>query len=153
MIRSHPSSSIGSEDEARRKEDQMRRGIGIAVLLLAILAGIAIGVGAYHAGVSHGLAEAASGGRVVRVVGPGYGFFPFGLFLFPLFLFAIFALFRFAWWGRRWGGGYGPGPGHGHDHGPGPWGEGWRRAEDWHRRQHEQDSGDHPPAGGEPASV
>ena len=59
----------------------MRRGIGIAVLLLVILGGIAIGVSAYNAGVTHGLAQAAGGGQVVRVVGPGYGFFPFGLFL------------------------------------------------------------------------
>lgn len=126
----------------------MRRGIGIAVLLLVILAGIAIGVSSYNAGVSHGLAEAANGGQIVRVVGPGYGFFPFGLFLFPLFLIGIFAFFRFAFWGRRWGG-YGPG-----HHGPGPWKEeGPKMAEDWHRRQHEQDSGDHTPAGGEPSSV
>ncbi len=129
----------------------MRRGFGIVVLMLVVLAGIAIGVGAYNAGVSHGLAEAANGGQVVHVVGPGYGFgfFPFGLFLFPLFLFGIFALFRFAFWGRRWGG-YGPG---GADHGHGPWRGGWNQgAEDWHRRQHEPTSGDHTPSGGEPAS-
>ena len=80
----------------------MRRGIGIAVLLLVILGGIAVGVPAYPAGVSHGLAEAATEGQVVRVFGPGYGFFPFGLFLFPLFFFGIFALARLSW-GRRWG--------------------------------------------------
>jgi hypothetical protein len=125
----------------------MRRGIGIAVLLLVILGGIAIGVGAYNAGVSHGLAEAATDGQVVRVVGPGYGFFPFGLFLFPLFFFGIFALARLSW-GRRWGG-----HGHGFSSG-GPWGtEGPKRFEEWHRRQHEQGEGDHTPAGGEPASV
>jgi hypothetical protein len=126
----------------------MRRGIGIAVLLLVILGGIAIGVSAYNAGVSHGLAEAASGGQVVRVVGSGFGFFPFGLFLFPLFFFGIFALARGAFGARRWGG---------HGHGPyggGPWGqEGPKRFEEWHRRQHEQGEGDHTPSGGEPASV
>jgi hypothetical protein len=128
------------------KENEMRRGIGIAVLLLVILGGIAIGVSAYNAGVTHGLAEAATDGQVVRVVGPGYGFFPFGLFLFPLFFFGIFALARFAW-GRGWSG---------HGHGPyarGSWGhETPTRFEEWHRRQHEQGTGDHTPAGGEPAS-
>jgi hypothetical protein len=128
----------------------MRRGFGIAALVLVILAGVAIGVGAYHAGVSHGLAEAATGGQIVRVVGPGYGygFFPFGIFLFPLFFFLVFGLMRAAFWGRRWGG-------HDHPHkGPGPWGEGpGGRFEEMHRRLHEQESGDHTPSGGEPSSV
>ena len=76
------------------------------VLLLVILAGVAIGVGAYHAGVAHGLAESGDrwtggpGGRARRVV----GFFPFGIFLFPLFFFLIFGLLRAAFWGRRWRG-------------------------------------------------
>jgi hypothetical protein len=134
----------------------MRRTWGIAVLLLVVLAGIAIGVGAYHAGVNHGLTQAREGGQVIRVVGPGYGFgfFPFGLFLFPLFIFLIFGLFRAAFWGRRWGG-----PDHGH--------EGWdsdrwskgRGAmfEEWHRRQHGQEpesgGGDRAGPGGEPASL
>jgi hypothetical protein len=127
----------------------MRRGFGIAALVLVILAGVAIGVGAYHAGVAHGLAEAASGGQIVRVVGPGYGygFFPFGIFLFPLFFFLVFGLLRAAFWGRRWGG-------HDHPHkGPGPWGEGSSRFEEMHRRLHEQTAGDHPGSGGEPSSV
>jgi hypothetical protein len=129
----------------------MRRGLGVAALLLVILAGIAVAVGAYHAGVSHGLAEASNAGQVGHVVGPGYGygwgFFPFGLFLFPLFIFAAFALFRGAWWGGHW---------HGHDHphgGSADFGKGPARFEEWHRRQHEQASGDHPSAGGEPSSV
>ena len=125
----------------------MRRGIGIAVLLLVIFGGIAIGVSAYNAGVTHGLAEAARDGQVVRVVGPGNGFFPFGLFLFPLFFFGIFALARFAW-GRGWGGhGYGPSAGRSWGH------DAPTRFEEWHRRQHEQGKGDHTPSGGEPASV
>jgi hypothetical protein len=130
-----------------KEKNEMRRGIGIAVLLLVILGGIAIGVSAYNAGVTHGLAEAAGDGQVVRVVGPGYGFFPFGLFLFPLFFFGIFALARFAW-GRGWGGhGYGSSAGR-------PWGhDAPTRFEEWHRRQHEQGKGDHTPSGGEPASV
>jgi hypothetical protein len=63
----------------------MRRGVGIGVVLLLVLAGIAIGVGAYNAGFSQGLEESGRAGDVVRVIGPGFGFFPFGLFLFPLF--------------------------------------------------------------------
>jgi hypothetical protein len=123
----------------------MRRTRWIAVTLLVLLAGVAIAVGAYNAGVSHGLAQAASGTEVVRVVGPGYGygggFFPFGLFLFPLFFFLIFGLVRGAFWGRRWGGpGRGGHDGPGHPHG-GP--ERWRDgAEEWHRRQHDPSSGD-----------
>lgn len=125
----------------------MRRATAIAVLVLVILAGVAIGVGAYHAGETHGLTEAGHASQVVRVVDRGE-FFPFGLFLFPLFFFGVFFLVRLAFWGRRWGG-----PGRGH------WGnEGWpngrgTRFEEWHRRQHEQSAGDHPGAGGEPANV
>ena len=136
----------------------MRRGYAIAVLLLVILGGVAIGVGAYNAGVTHGLTQAREGARVIRVVGPGYGFgfFPFGLFLFPLFFFLVFGLFRAAFWGRRWGG-----------HGHGRWGESgedqpdagqWPKGrgamfEEWHRRQHQEGAGNHPGPGGEPASV
>jgi hypothetical protein len=117
------------------------------VLLVAVLGGIAIGIGAYNAGVSHGLAQADHATQVVRVVGPGFGF-PFGLFLFPLFFLGVFALARGVFGRHRWAG-----PGHEH------WWSGsvpeGRRArfEDWHRRQHDQAAGDHPGAGGEPASV
>jgi hypothetical protein len=132
----------------RRKEDEMRRAMWIAVALLVILGGVAIGVGAYHAGVNHGLALSDHAVQVIREY-PG-GFFPFGLFLFPLFLFAIFALVRGLAWRGRWGG-----------HGPRRWdaehGDWAKRRsdmfEDWHRRQHEQASGDHPGAGGQPAAV
>ena len=119
----------------------MRRGMAIVVLLLAILGGVAIGVGAYHAGVTHGLAQAATGGQVVRVIGPGWGFFPFGIFLFPLFFFLIFGLMRVAFFGRRWHG-YGPGGwDKDHDHGGRT-----ARFEDWHRRQHEQPANQAPSA-------
>lgn len=131
----------------------MRRATVIGVTLLVIAAGVLIGVGAYHAGVSHGLVQAGHG-EVVGVVRPGFGygwgpgFFPFGFLLFPLFLFGFIFLLRGLFWGRRWGGpgGYGYGGGHG-------WEEKGRMFEDWHRRQHEQSSGDHTPAGGEPASA
>jgi len=127
----------------------MRRATAIGVTLLGVAAAVLIAVGAYHAGLSHGLAQH---GQVVHVIGPGYGwgggwgFFP-GFLLFPLFLFGIFFLVRGLFWSRRWGG---PGPGGGHeDH----WQDRSRRFEDWHRRQHEQASGDHPSAGGEPSSA
>jgi hypothetical protein len=113
--------------------------MAIVVLLVVILGGVAIGIGAYNAGVSHGLVQAATGTQVVRVVGPGWGFFPFGLFLFPLFFFLIFGLLRVAFIGRRWGG-----------HGPGrPGAEHWAKGrgamfEDWHRAQHSQGGGDQP---------
>lgn len=123
----------------------MRRGIGIGVVLLLILAGIVIGVGAYNAGFSQGLEEAARVGEVVRVIDRGPGFFPFGLFLFPLFFIGIFALLRGAFWRRRW-------DGWGH-HGPGGWSKGGPAMfEEWHRSQHEK-AGDQPGSSGEPASV
>jgi hypothetical protein len=119
----------------------MRRWIGVLTVVLLILAGVGIGVAAYHAGQDHGitqgLQEAGRGVKVVRVE-DGRGYFPFGLFLFPLFFFGIFFLLRMAFWGGRWGRwrSYGPGgPG-----GPGGrWGEERHRMfEEWHRGQHEE---------------
>jgi hypothetical protein len=113
----------------------MRRSFAIGLMLVAIAAGVLIGVGAYHAGYTHGVDQvAAAGGRVVRAVGPGYGprdgFFPFGFLLFPLFIIGIILLFRGLAW-RHWGG-------WDHHHGSG-YGPGRREAfEDWHRRQHDQ---------------
>jgi hypothetical protein len=127
----------------------MRRTMVIGLVLIAILAAVGIGVGAYNAGVSEGLQQGSEGGQVVRVVGPGYGF-PFGLVLFPLFVVGIVLLLRGAFWRGRWGGrGYGPwGPGR-----PGPWGPGGpQRFEDWHRRQHEQPA-DRASGGGEPTGT
>src|SRR5207247_8480382 len=93
----------GSRTDELSKGEEMRRATVIVVALLVALAGVAIGVGAYHAGLTNGLDQAGHAERVVRVVGPGYGF-PFGLLLFPLFLLAFFALARTARWGRRWAG-------------------------------------------------
>jgi len=117
----------------------MRRGTAVGVTLLAIGLAVLIGVVAFHAGTSHGLTEATQGTRVVRVVGPGYGFgwafFPFGFFL---LFFGIMFLMRTLFWRRRWGGPGGPGgPGSPH------WEERRRRIEEWHRRQHERGA-DHP---------
>lgn len=131
----------------------MRRGMGILVLVLVILGAIAIGVGAYNAGLHEGLQEAGKAGEVVREVGrgygygPGYGFFPFGLFLFPLFVIGIIFLVRGLFWRRHW-----DGPGHGY-WGPGPGKGGPPMFEEWHRRQHEQGPADRPGTGSEPESA
>lgn len=112
-----------------------------AAILLVIILGIgatALGVTAYNAGVTAGLAQnvAAQGGSVVVAPGyaaapyvgwgwgPGFGFFGFFAFLF--FVFIVFGLLRavFGWgrWGRRGPGGYGPGGyGGGWDHGRDDW--------------------------------
>ena len=124
----------------------MRRWSWIGVLLLVILAGVAIGVGSYNAGVNHGLAESGRAVQIVREVRPD-GFFPFGFLLFPLFFFGFFWLMGGLFWRRRWGG---PGGGRWE---PGTSKSAPSRYEEWHRRQHEQATGDHPGAGGEPASV
>jgi hypothetical protein len=128
----------------------MRRWSWIVVLLVVVLAGIGIGVGAYHAGYDNGLVASGRATEVVRVYGRG-GFFPFGLFLFPLFFILVIFLLRAAFIGRRWGGSGHWGPGHPDR---GEWKSGGPSMfEDWHRRQHDQASGDHPGAGGEPSSA
>lgn len=129
----------------------MRRGWAIVATILAILAVVAIAIGAYNVSLDEGVRRGADAGQVVEVVGRGYGywhggFFPFGLILFPLFVIGIFWLVGAAFRGPR--GGWN------HEHGPGPFGpwsdEGRARFEErfqeWHRRQHEQ-----APAGGETA--
>jgi hypothetical protein len=128
----------------------------MVALLVVILGGIGIGVGAYRAGERNGIAQgieqvqvAQDNGQdvqVVHVVGDGRPFFP-GFFLFPLFLFGAFFLIGGIFRGAgRWGH---KGP---HGHGPGPWNEEGRRrfeerARDWHQHEH----GDAPPAGTQPA--
>src|SRR5205809_506013 len=125
----------------------MRRSMAIVVLLLVILGGVALGVGAYNAGLAHGLARSEHAVQVVGVVGPGFGF-PFALLLFPLFFFLILALVRGAFWGRRWGG-----DGHGHMSPP-PWTkQGSARLDEWHRRAHEGTEAEHAGTGGEPSQV
>jgi hypothetical protein len=148
----------------------MRRGLIIGAALLVILAVVGIAVGAYNAGVHEGVTqEVAKSGDHVEVVrevgrgyGYGYGFFPFGFILFPLFVIGFILLFRGLFWRGRWGGpggwgpggygprGYGPG-GYGR---PGPWGPGhWQdRAEEWHRRQHQEPGEAGEPSGEQPGS-
>src|SRR5262245_27239525 len=125
------------ERNASKGGNDMRRGWAIAASILVVLAVVGIAVGAYNAGVNEGIQRAATSDQEVEVVGGyghGWGFFPFGFFLFPLFLFGTFFLIGRAFRGPR-GWGYG--------HGHGPWSEEGRarfedRAQDWHRRQHEQ---------------
>ena len=135
----------------------MRRGIAIVALLVVILGGIGIGVGAYRAGERNGIAQgieqvqvAQENGQdvqVVHVVEEGHPLFFPGFFLFPLFLFGAFLLIGGIFRGAgRWGRG---GP---NGHGPGPWNEEGRRrfeerAREWHRREH----GEAPPAEVQPA--
>jgi hypothetical protein len=103
--------------------------------LMMVAVSIAVGVLAYQAGVSHGLAVTApgAGGGAPAVARyywyPWFGFFPFGIFIW------IFVL-RFLFWGgprRRWYYRHGPwgGP---YD---GPY-EDPRSFDDWHRRAHER---------------
>jgi hypothetical protein len=153
----------------------MRRTMVVGAVILAIVAMIGIGVAAFnvgvHQGVTHELAQSGSADQVVRVVGPGYGWygygrgfgFPFGLILFPLFIIGIVLLVRGAfargrWGGPRWGpggwgpGGWGPGgPGGPGGYGPhGPWG-GPAAFDEYHRRLHEPQATagpDDAPAGG-----
>ena len=119
-----------------------RRGRGLIRILLAVLVASVIGVFAYNAGVSHGLAQqisAANPGSYPYPYWPRPWGFGFGFF-FPL-LFAFLAL-RLVFWGafghRRWHGGrgyYGAGP---YDVPP--------AFDEWHRRAHQRGSEDHPPA-------
>jgi len=132
------------------------RSIARLVLALVIIFGaVFLGVGAYNAGVSQGLAQAgevvAPGGYPVGPYIGGYGWghgFGFGIFGFLgtlFFIFLIFALLRAAfgghrgrYWGGRggWGGPGGPGSWGGPDdpRGRSPWEARAREVHDeWHR--------------------
>ena len=121
---------------------------GVALVLIALVVGAAIGTTAYRAGVVRGLADAGrlptpdSGTAVVPPYGyygpfwyhGPWGFAPFG-FLGPLLFFGvIFLLLRGLFWGRRCG-----------SHGS------WSREvpprfEEWHRRAHESTPKQNPTA-------
>jgi hypothetical protein len=120
--------------------------LALGAIVVLVLAGIGIGI--YNAGVSQGIAQAATlpeGTTVVAPVGYGYGyghpgFFGFGFLwiLFPIFFFLLlFGLARAAFGGgRRWGGpGWGPGGGYG----PNGWHEEReRRMAEYHQRLHDE---------------
>jgi hypothetical protein len=128
----------------------------IGAALLSLLLAVGIGVAAYDAGVSHGLARSGQAVQVVREVHPGWGYgFPFGILLFPLLVIGIVLGLRFLFWRGRWGGpGWGPrgyglrGPGW-----PGPWGQLDPEAHaEWHRR-HDQQVEEPPGSAGGPAGA
>ena len=86
---------------------------GLAVAVLAVAAAAAIGIGAYNAGVAHGIAE---GGRAITAPSGGvtyvYGWpRPWGVGFFPVFpvFFLIFLFFaiRGLLWRSAWRGGWG----------------------------------------------
>src|SRR5262245_56937062 len=101
------------------------------VAVFAIVIAAAIGIGAYNAGMAHGI---AASGPAVATLPPGtpfvyvwsrpwgFGFFPF----FPIFfLFFFFFVLRRAFWGGPWRGGWAYRP------------DGVPPAfEEWHRRAH-----------------
>jgi hypothetical protein len=121
----------------------------IARILLAIVligGAVTLGVSAYNAGVTAGLAQTGqvvvtNGGYLApgaAYVGYGWGFgwgHGFGFFGFLgglLFLFLLIGLIRAAFGGPRRG--WGPGYGHRHGWGPGGWEDRAREAHDaWHR--------------------
>jgi hypothetical protein len=119
----------------------------LVLVVLLVVGAIALGVNAYDAGVTAGLAQngtitVAPGYPVGPYVGWGWGFgHGFGFFGFFggfLFLILLFALFRAAVGGRRrgWGGPGRGGPGDGwHDRGR-AWEDRAREVHDaWHRDQ------------------
>jgi hypothetical protein len=97
----------------------MRRTWNWFIVAALAIAGTAIGVSAYNAGYSHGLAVHGAV-QVVRDVGPGFGFFPF-LFI-PLFFILFFGFGRL---GRRAYRRRGPWSGH---------------LDEWHRQEHESET-------------
>jgi hypothetical protein len=143
-------------ETGRDEEVEMRRGFVIAALIVVILCGIGIAVGAYDAGERNGVTQgieqvqtAQQNGQdvqVVHVVSDGRPFsFP-GFFLFPFFLIGLFFLIGGIFRAGRWGRG---GP---HGRGPGAWNEEGRRrfeerAREWHEREH---AGPSPEAAAEP---
>lgn len=91
---------------------------GILIALLVIGAAAAIGVGAYNAGVSQGIAESGRFLAAPPPAGVPYAYYgwhrPWGFGIFPLFmLFGFFFLVRsMLWHGPRYRGG--PGCGYGY---------------------------------------
>jgi hypothetical protein len=128
-----------------KESDMNRSGFRPVMLtLLIVAAAAAIAIGAYNAGVAHGIAE---GGRAVVAPAPGPGGVPYVYawphpwrFGFPFFPFFGLLLLFFAVRGLFW-------------HGPwraAAWGYGYRGVppafEEWHRRAHAQETPQPPPS-------
>jgi hypothetical protein len=158
MNPSHPSLTV---ETGRDEEVEMRRGFVIVALIVVILGGVGIAVGAYNAGERNGVTQGieqvqtaqqnGQGVQVVHVVSDGRPFFFPGFFLFPFFFLALFFLIGGIFRAGRWGRG---GP---HDRGRGPWNDEGRRrfeerAREWHEREHEGASPG-PPAASEPPAA
>ncbi len=119
----------------------MRRGFGFLWVALTTIVLVIVGVVAYQAGWSEGVATHVSDGTAAAVPYYYYGphFFGFGLFGLLFFLFLLFVLFRIASFGRGWG--YG---GWGYRGGWGGYGYGRggippaidERMQEWHKRAH-----------------
>ena len=128
---------------------QQSPGRFVALGFVVLLAAAAIGIGAYNAGVAHGVAESA---RFVSTAPPGapvvYGLRPWGFGFFPVFPFFFFLFFLLALRGFFWRGPWGAGFAHRHP----AWaasrcGDVPPMFEEWHRRAHER-AEVKPPAGG-----
>jgi len=126
----------------------MRRGFGLAGVLVTLILIVIVGAVAYNIGWSDGVNTHLPAGTTAPAP-YYYGFHPFfagfGILWFLFILFGIFWLFRLAFWGfagrRMWG--YGRGSGGWGGDGPRSFED---RAQDWHRRQHEgSSSGTTPP--------
>jgi hypothetical protein len=110
------------------------------LLAIVVIVGLLlVGVTAYNAGVSAGLAEAGRvlgpGDRVAYpYIYPGFGFGFFGFFGALLFFLLIFGLLRAVFWGGRRGSWQGGGRWR---EGHGSWAAGAPMFEEWHRRMHE----------------
>ena len=101
----------------------------LAIAALAVAGAAAIGIGAYNAGVAHGIAEF---GRLAAAPAGTYPYGwhrPWGFGFFPIFPFFFFLFFFFIVRGLLW---------------RGPWRGGWGYRydgvppafEEWHRRAH-----------------
>ena len=105
----------------------------LALAALVVLGATAISIGAYNAGVAHGIAQ--SGALSAPVAGAPYAVYPYmwyrpwGFGLFPIFPFffvlLLFFVLRGLFWRAAWRGGWAA-----RDHGVPP------AFEEWHRRAH-----------------
>src|SRR5688572_12735785 len=131
----------GANKEMRSMSGRTILNLALGAIVVLVLAGIGIGI--YNAGVSQGIAQAATLPEGTTVVAPatyGYGYghpgflgFGFLWILFPIFFFLLlFGLARAAFGGGRgWGPGGGSGPNGWHE-------ERERRMAEYHQRLHDE---------------